>query len=494
MLPQANLASICSYVRVAWHPRKFWYHHVMTQPTETVAELLTQPEGPGLAFFRERGKLSDLAETLVAMANAQGGTIIIGVGGRARARVEGVQDAAAVRDMALEAALIATPPLVLPLPQTVKHADVTLLLVTVPPGLPHVYNLHGKYLQRQGATNQPLLPDALRRLLRDRGEVSWDRLVPDAATLGELDANKISAYVRRVNLPTEADTFDFLFRRGCLARTPDAPEYQPTNAGLILFGSTVEGRFPQAEITLVQYQGRELADEFEREDVRDTLPEAVRRAERWLMEHMRKGSRMIGLERQDWTQFPPPAVREALVNAVAHRDYGIRGEGIRIALFADRLECYSPGRLPGHVTLENIVQERYSRNESLVQVLADWGLIERLGYGIDRMIQQMEQAGLPPPDFRETAAGFLVTLQGHTFASSVAEGVDTQEWEKMGLNERQIAALLHLAEHRRITNRDLQEIAPEVSAETLRRDLADLVERGLLLKVGEKRATYYILK
>jgi ATP-dependent DNA helicase RecG len=64
----------------------------------------------------------------------------------------------------------------------------------------------------------------------------------------------------------------------------------------------------------------------------------------------------------------------------------------------------------------------------------------------------------------------------------------------MGLNERQIAALLHLAEHRRITNRDLQEIAPEVSAETLRRDLADLVERGLLLKVGEKRATYYILK
>ena len=116
------------------------------------------------------------------------------------------------------------------------------------------------------------------------------------------------------------------------------------------------------------------------------------------------------------------------------------------------------------------------------------------GLGIDRMIQQMEQAGLPPPDFRETAAGFLVTLQGHTFASSVAEGVDTQEWEKMGLNERQIAALLHLAEHRRITNRDLQEIAPEVSAETLRRDLADLVERGLLLKVGEKRATYYILK
>lgn len=466
----------------------------MLNPSETVTELLAQPEGPGLAFLRERCKLTELAETLVALANAQGGTVILGVSGRARARVEGLKDVAAAREAALEAALICTPPLVLPLPRTVQHNDATLLLVTVPPGLPHVYSLHGKYLQREGATNQPLLPEALRRLLRDRGEVSWDRLAPEGATLGELDVNKITAYVRRVDLPPETDTFDFLFRRGCLARTADGQDYQPTNAGLILFGSAVEQRFPQAEITLVQYQGHELADEFEREDVRDTLPEAVRRAERWLMEHMRKGSRMIGLERQDWTQFPPPAVREALVNAVAHRDYGIRGEGIRVALFADRLECYSPGRLPGHVTLENIVAERFSRNESLVQVLADWGLIERLGYGIDRMIQQMEQAGLPPPDFRETTAGFLVTLQGHTFAASALAGVDTQDWEQMGLNERQIAALLHLSEHRRITNRDLQEMAPEVSAETIRRDLADLVERGLLLKVGEKRATYYILK
>ncbi len=467
----------------------------MTQPWENLAWLLSQPAGSDLAFLRERCKLQDLAETLVALANAQGGIILLGVGGRTRARVEGLHDVAAALDMALEAALICMPPLVLPLPHEVQYDDATLLLISVPPGLPHVYSLHGKYLQRQGASNQPLLPDALRRLLRDRGETSWDRLVPADAALDELDQRKIAAYVQRVGLAAEHDPSGFLYRRGCLVRISDAPvTYVPTNAGLMLFGKEVERRFPQAEITLVQYQGRDLADEFEREDVRDTLPEAVRRAERWLTEHMRKGSRMVGLERQDWTQFPPAAVREALVNAVAHRDYGVRGEGIRIALFADRLECYSPGRLPGHVTLENIVQERFSRNESLVQVLADWGLIERLGYGIDRMIQQMQAASLPAPDFRETTAGFLVVLQGHAFAQQTVEGIDMGEWQRMGLNERQIAALLHLAEQRRITNRDMQELSPDVSAETVRRDLADLVERGLLLKVGEKRATYYILK
>jgi ATP-dependent DNA helicase RecG len=257
----------------------------------------------------------------------------------------------------------------------------------------------------------------------------------------------------------------------------------------------VERWFPQCEITLVRYRGREMGDEFIREDVRDTLPEAVRRAEIWLSEHMRRGSRMVGFERQDWTQFPMGAVRETLVNAVAHRDYTVRGEGIRIALFGDRMECYSPGRLPGHVTVENIVEERFSRNETLVQVLADYGLIERLGYGIDRMLRQMADAGLPPPEFRETAAGFLVTLRGQQGDDRAdVGGVDTSEWRRMGLNERQIAALLHLAEHRRITNRDMQDLTPDVSAETIRRDLADLVERGLLLRVGDKRGAYYILK
>jgi ATP-dependent DNA helicase RecG len=462
--------------------------------------MLAQGEGMHLAFLRERCKLQELAETLVALANAQGGSLVIGIGGRTRPRAEGVQDAVAAREMVLEAALICTPPLLLPLPTEQHHEGKTLLLVTVPPGMPHVYSLHGKYLQRQGMTNQPMVPDDLRRLLNERGEVSWTQASPDDATLDELDPDKVAAYMQRLLPAVVGDVHAFLFRRGCLVKqAPPAdahapPAYTPTNAGLLLFGQSVERRFPQAEITLVQYHGTELADEFERDDIRDTLPEALHRAERWLMEHMRKGSRMINLERHDWTQFPIGAVREALVNAVAHRDYSIRGEGIRIALFADRLECYSPGRLPGHVTLENIRQERFSRNETLVQVLADYGMVERLGYGIDRMVRQMEEAGLPLPTFRETAAGFLVILHGHSVEPGVVQGVDTSEWLRQGLNERQIAAMLHLSEHRRITNRDLQEQYPDVSAETIRRDLADLVERGMLMKVGERRATYYILK
>lgn len=473
--------------------------------------LLAQPEGPQLALVRRGFRTDELAETLAALANSQGGVALIGVNPRTR-KPEGVPDAEAARLAALDAALACTPPLVLPLPQLAHHAEAALLILQVPPGLAHVYSVHGKYLRRAGAANQPIPPDALRKLLIERGETSWERLAPAGATLADLDAPKLARYARRVGAAAEADPLPFLLRRGCLARglgvgswelgssppTPSpqlpTPKYVPTNAGLLLFGQAVERFFPQCEVTLVRYPGREMSDEFLREDIRDTLAEAIRRAELWLSEHMRKGSRMVGLERQDWTQFPLGAVREVLVNAVAHRDYTIRGEGIRIALFSDRLECYSPGRLPGHMTVENIVDERFSRNETLVQVLADFGLIERLGYGIDRMLRQMADAGLPAPEFRETAAGFLVTLRGQQGDDRAAAAIDTREWRRMGLNERQIAALVLLTEQRRISNSDMQDLAPDVSPETLRRDLADLVERGLLLKIGEKRGAYYILK
>jgi ATP-dependent DNA helicase RecG len=186
-------------------------------------------------------------------------------------------------------------------------------------------------------------------------------------------------------------------------------------------------------------------------------------------------------------------VREAIVNAIAHRDYSVRGDGIRLLMFSDRMEIYSPGRLPGHVTLANLKDERYSRNEAIVAVLGDMGFIERLGYGIDRMIAAMQEAGLPAPVFEETAAGFRVTLQ--SAGSDLVAGQNQQgRWGHDFLNERQEMAMAYVRTNGRITNSDFQALQPEVSPETIRRDLADLVEKTLLLRIGTKRATYYILK
>ena len=281
-----------------------------------------------------------------------------------------------------------------------------------------------------------------------------------------------------------------LLARGCLLRTGDA--LIPTYAGILLFGRQ-PGRFLRsAQVTLVRYAGPQMGDEFLRHDAAGSLPEQIRQAEAFVTANIRRGMRIKGFTREETTEYPIPVVREAIVNAVAHRDYAIRGDGIRVLMFSDHMEVYSPGRLPGHVTLDNLATERFSRNEAIVQVLSDLGFVERLGYGIDRMVAAMVEAGLPAPAFEETVAGFRVLLRGR--GDDLVSAEPAPRWNNRRLNPRQERALAHLTEHGSITNREFRDLCPELSDETIRRELADLVDQGLILKVGERKATYYILK
>ena len=461
---------------------------------EEISSLYHQGPNETTAFEVEAVSLNRLAETLAAFANANGGRVLLGVHPQGGA-VRGVKNAEAAIDKALTAGLRCEPPLVLPRPEIANLDEKPILIVDVPAGLPHAYGLRGKYLARVGKKNTALGPRQLRQLLRERGEANFEALPAPGATLDDLDPALVQKYAAAFlgePAPHRKDAvLDLLHSRNCIAK--EGSPWQPTTSGYLLFGREPQRAFPSAEILLARYAGKQMADEFVREVVRGPLPEQVRRAEAWIVANMRKGSRIDALQREDRAEYPIPAVREAIVNAVAHRDYAIRGDEIRVLMFSDRIECYSPGRLPGHVTVDNIVEERFSRNEVIAQVLADMGFIERLGYGIDRMIRLMREWGLPAPRFVETTNGFKVTLRGPG-DKLVGEEADRNKWRQLDLNERQLAALELIVKNQRITNREYRDLFPDVSEETIRRDLADLVEEGILLKMGDKKGTHYILK
>ncbi|MBC7259634.1 MAG: DeoR family transcriptional regulator [Chloroflexi bacterium] len=457
------------------------------EPTEELERLIAQGRGEFVEILPAGAPPRKLAECLAAFANAKGGAVVVQI----PAAPDGEAQVEAARDAIREAALLCDPPLILPVPRAATTADGPALVVHVPGGLPRAYAVQGKFYARAGARNQVLGPREVRRLMLERGEVGFESQVPPAARLEDLDQAKVARYLAALQGLVADTPEQTLLLRGCLAERDGA--LVPTYAGILLFGKHPERFCRNSEIIAVRYLGDAMDDEFVREDIRDTLPEQIRRAEAFLVSHMRRGVRINGLARDEETEYPLKAVREAIVNAVAHRDYTIRGDSIRIAMFSNRIEFYSPGRLPGHVTLQNIVSERFSRNEVIVQVLSDLGFIERLGYGIDRMIRLMLERGLPAPEFEETANGFKVTLRGPA-GRFVATRPDARRWPLLHLNPRQHQALEYIAQNGRITNREFQELAPDVSPETIRRDLADLVDKGLLLKIGEKRATYYILK
>ncbi len=205
-----------------------------------------------------------------------------------------------------------------------------------------------------------------------------------------------------------------------------------------------------------------------------------------LFEEIQQQPQVKGLKRQEKFDYPVEAVREAVVNAICHRDYSITGQRIEIRLFDDRLEIISPGGLPGHMTLDNILDEHYSRNPRLVRGLYYWGYIEELGQGVDIMYEAMRREHHPAPEFRDTGRSFTVTLL--SAVDEIAQRFGDQ------LNPRQMRALRFLDANERITNRDYRELCPDVTPETIRLDLRDLVEKGILLKIGDKKGTSYVRK
>jgi ATP-dependent DNA helicase RecG len=431
---------------------------------------------------------SRIATSLVGMANGQGGNLLIGVSPRTN-RVHGVADPAQEADRVLEAALLAEPPLVIPFPEPVDFDGMTLLLVRVPPGLPHVYALEGRYWLRDSPITGPLSAKKLRRLLIERGEASFETQRPPGARAEDLDEEEIARYLAAVGAPPTADTWQVLQSRGCVAEEADS--WRPTAAGLLLFGRDPQRWAPQADLIAARFSGPTVTDAFVRQVLRGSLLQQLRAVEVFLRDQLRETVSLDGMQSRRRLEYPLEAVRELVVNAVAHRDYSIAGDGIRLFIFSDRLEVHSPGKLPGPVTVENLLEARFSRNPIIVQVLADLGYIERLGYGIDRVLALAKEWQLRRPLFEEAAGGFRVTLFA---AVPHAHLTARQRWQGMDLNPRQWQALEFLTRNGRITNREYLEAAPGVTAETIRRDLADLVARGLLLKIGDRRGTYYILK
>ncbi len=487
-----------------------------------------------------------IAPVLAAFANSTGGALLIGIEGDEKPQPTGVPDATDAIDRALQAALMIEPHLMIPLPAVQPVASKPVLVIQVPAGLPYVYALGGRYLLRTGDRNAPLPPRDLRRLLIERGEISFETEAAPHTTLDDLDMVQARAYASRMGVPSDPPdaVYRFLVRRGCLIQTTDG--HAPTHAGLLLFGRDVQSRLRGSEITAVRFPGETMGDNFNRQDIGGTLPEQIRRAETFLRDHLRKEmSLQATMERAERYEYPLEAARELVVNAVAHRDYSISGDGIRLYIFKDRMEITSPGLLPGPVTISNIADERFSRNPAIVQVLADMGFIERLGYGVDRVIELMRQQDLRPPDFYETSGGFRVILynERHTMPqSAVAQSAPTarraggaagkpaetpaaaesdvtltpaanapavllgldpnaaaqilESYRDHSLNPRQEAALLHLRQpgSTRITNSELQRLYPDVHPETIRRDLSDLVTKDVLVKMGAKRGSYYVLK
>ncbi len=456
-----------------------------------IKTLIAQGRGPMIEFLPEP-EAQALAETIVAFANGVGGTVIVGMDERGRV----ISDVSESFEATLARSLAMCAPSfrLSDVPQwhieeTSEGAVATISVVHTP----YTLSVEGRdVLVRSGRLNVPLQPDQMAQGHLASAVLGFEDDIVPGATLADFDEAVLDEYERnRVRRGPRGESFT----RAELLRDAGAVDAagNPTVAGILLFGKNPQYYFPQAGVLMVRFKGlsvREAATSSERYSRRVELTGPVARLveKTWevLFEEIHQQSVVNGLERQESYSYPLEAVREAVVNAICHRDYTITGQRIEIRLFDDRMEIMSPGGLPGHITLDNILDEHYSRNPRLVRGLYYWGYIEELGQGIDIIMEVMAREHHPPPDLRDTGRSFTVVL--HNAVDELRERYGDE------LNPRQIEALRFLKDQERITNRDLSLLCPEVSSETLRLDFRDLVEKGLLLKIGDKRGTYYVRK
>lgn len=451
-------------------------------------EMIRQGSGQLLALMPEPDVLL-MAETLVAFSNSDGGSILIGVG-------EDGQMTGKVYADEVEVALWAAAGQCRPVVDARWHqaaAEDDLAFAIVVTRSPELHSLaDGRVLIRTGKENRPLSGQEIRQLAATKSTGDFEAELAPGAQREDLDAEVIDEFVvkweERKHRQLMGSADDLLLEMGAVDENG-----RPTVSGVLLFARNPQAFLPQSGLTFVKFLGTVPRGEAgrpgygRREEIGGPLAHIIQRTFELVGEEMRTGAVVTGLERQERTEYPVAAVREALVNAVAHRDYRLGGRRIEIRMFSDRLEITSPGGLPGFITVDNILEEHFSRNPRIVAGLYQWGYIEELGLGVDLMFEEMVRAGHPPPRFKDSPYSFTVTL------NNVLERPPVPSWTRT-MNERQARALTYVYEHKRITNREYRQFCPDVTPETLRLDLADLVEKGILLKIGDKKGTYYILK
>ena len=460
----------------------------------------------------QRGTPKRLYESLSAFANRTGGgVILLGLKESGDFGVVGVCNAHRLQEeISHLASSEMEPPLRVKFTvETVERKTIVVVEVPeVPPqGRPCYYKpaglQKGSYI-RVGNTNRKMTDYEIFGYVSSRAQPTFDEEPIREAEMEDLDREKLDEYLAtlRKTRPQAgylSRPFEQVLRQLRIVRKVNGV-WKPTLAGLLVFGKYPQTFEPQMVITFVQYYGTSEDQKTPRGErfldnkkFEGSIPDMVESAGKYVMASIRKSSLIEGLYRRDIPEYPEEALREAVVNAVAHRDYSqfVRGSYIQIRLFADRLEIQSPGGLFGNVTEDTLEEEQSTRNRVLMRLLEDLHLVENRGSGIQAMIGAMRQANLEPPRFTDKRTSFWVVFRSHTLMSPKAIKWLNQ-FAGLELNDRQRVALAYLRLNERITNSVYRRLN-RVDTVVANRELRGLLQQGLVAQHGTKRWAEYTL-
>jgi len=441
--------------------------------------LVRKGESERAEFKRSTGQRTAAAKTVCAMLNGLGGFVIFGVSDRGE--ITGQQiSARTLEDLARELRKIEPP--AFPEIETIPLKEDKAVIVVSIPGGGGPYTYDGRPYIRHGPTTSQMPREEYDRRLLERlhGVQRWENQpVPDGVTIDDLDAEEIqitldnAIRLGRLEPTTRRDTESIL--RGLEL----IHNGKLLNAAVALYGKSdrLKPLYPQLEIRLARFRGRDrLADFADNRQYWGHAFSLLRRAESFLMDHVPIAGRVVPgkMVREDQPWYPPRATREAIANAICHRDYTIPGGAVAVAMYDDHLEITNPGTFHFGITPEKLTRPHESKpwNPIIANVFYRAGIIERWGSGTLNIIDWCKENGNPPPTWQEQAGSVYIIFHP---PASPRDQVGT----KLGLSRVQVEILRNC-----LTSKAIGELMVIVgrSNRTKFRDqvLKPLLEAGLI--------------
>ena len=438
----------------------------------------------------KRGVPDDVRDTIAAMAMTHGGLIVHGVDDRRN--VVGCPLSQNTQDRITRIAFECGVDVQV---REVVAGERKLTICAVPAVRGRIVTTpDGRLLRRVGGDAQPLRGDALARFVFERRHRAGEDqpLVTVQVSAFDLGAvNRVLTADGRTAVG-EDRMVRALADLGVAVAAPPPLEPSVLRAAAVLFAREPRDFIRGAAVQLVRRSGvgPGPGPSAAREECSGPLVETVDCCLRFIGRHTRQFEAVAGVRRETLPEYPQAALREAVVNALAHRDYSLDGATVDVTVWDDRIEVRSPGPLPGHITVDNMRDEHYSRNPRIMRVLKTMRLVEEYGEGVDRMYREMESRLLEPPLFEATSSSVTVTLRNRCLVD-----VEDQVWltllgqqDHLTTNERR--TLVAVRRNGAVTPRELRRMLPDADARAL---LAGAVAKGLLVRVGRRGGSRYVL-
>ena len=459
-----------------------------------VEELVKEKENKDLDFKLELPESKKAAQLVTAFYNSRGGKIILGVEDKSRKPI-GINEPQKTEHKFVQiirnwCKLDQEPKI-----EFIKYKNKDLIIIHCPKGKDTPYFVRGesKPRVRIGSSNVVANKEEIARLYREGSSRSFDIETVPKADINDLNLKAIKQYLKESHLTNklnEKHFFEVISKEGFVSYNKNTREYVPTYAGILLFGKHPQINIPYSTILADRYKGIDMVEWIDKNEFNENLFELIDKCENFFLRNMKTAAKAVGFRTEHKTEYPIDALKEALINALVHRDY-LEKENIMIRMFDNRIEIISPGELLRPLTIENLENLNYkpkSRNKIIVDVFLRRKLMDKKGSGILRMREAMKEWKLPEPRFEENTGYFVITFKGPSRAEKPLDEEILRD-----LNERQKKALSYIKDKGRITSGEYGKLN-NVVKNTAYRDLMELLGKDIIKQKGIGRGIYYVFK